>query len=340
MVYFAARMGRYWRGRGDMSEKSTIQWTDATWSPVTGCSKVSPGCDNCYAIKESNRHRNLPKYAGLVQNGDWTGEVRCHPDLACEPLKWKKPKRIFVCSMSDLFHSNVPWEFIIKVFDVMRECPQHTFQLLTKRPGRMAHFAEYVWPLPWPDNVWAGTSVESQKYAPRIDCLLRVPAKVRFISAEPLLEPLNIKPYFFKCTGCGQIPCDCEGVAIQQVIIGGESGPGARPMSLNWARDIVEQCDTSGVAAFVKQMGSAPMSDLDDQALWERLIDLALSSDGVKLSDNLGNTFRRGVGGIRLGHYLKFHDLKGGIMDEWPESLRRREFPCTTNILTKKKAMA
>ena len=260
-----------------MGETTGIEWTDATWNPVTGCTKVSPGCDSCYAIRETNRHRNLPKYAGLVSNMqkvhitgglDWTGEVRCHPDLLEVPLHWKTPRRIFVCSVSDLFHSKVPWEFIAKVFDVMIDCPQHTFQLLTKRPGRMAFWADNMaaiceergLPWPWPPWIWAGTSVESQRYAPRLDVLARVPAKVRFVSAEPLLGPLNLKPYFFKCSGtCAPTPdsphCACKGLAINWVISGGESGPGARPSHPDWFRRIRDDCQAVGIPYFHKQNG-------------------------------------------------------------------------------------
>ena len=255
-----------------MGDRSAIEWTDATWSPVAGCSQVSPGCLNCYAIRETNRHRNLPKYAGLVKDGDWTGEVRCHPEALDQPLRWKKPRMIFVCSMSDLFHDKVPWEFIGKVFDVMIDCPQHTFQLLTKRPGRMAFWAEQMAPicqkrrLPWrwPPNVWAGTSVESQKYAPRLDCLLRVPAKVRFVSAEPLLSALDLRPWLgcpHKSVEDGDIICPECGDAreksrwIHQVIVGGESGPGARAMHPDWARSLRDQCQAAGVPYFFKQWG-------------------------------------------------------------------------------------
>ena len=250
-----------------MGDKSAIEWTDATWNPVTGCSKVSPGCDNCYAIRETNRHRNLPNYAGLTKKVvswntrttlDWTGEVRCHPELLDLPLRWKTPRRIFVCSMSDLFHDKVPWEFLCQVFDMMALARQHTFQVLTKRPGRMAYFAEKVWPRygrgtpsmymgEWPPNVWAGTSVESQRYAPRLDCLARVPARVRFVSVEPMLGPVDLQNWL----GCDAEDRDC----LQWVICGGESGPGARPMHPEWARSLRDQCQRAGVPFFFKQNG-------------------------------------------------------------------------------------
>ena len=320
--------------------KTKIEWATDTWNPVTGCTKVSQGCDHCYAETMSLRLSHNPKYALATKaDGTWSGVVSCHEDVLDQPLRWKKPRMIFVCSMSDLFHSQVPWDFIGRVFDVMIACPQHTFQVLTKRPGRMAFWADNMaevcrergLPWSWPPNVWAGTSVESQKYAPRLDCLLRVPAKVRFVSAEPLLGPLDLKPYFYKCSGCVPTPedprCACKGLAIHQIIVGGESGPGARPMDLAWARDLVGQCQVAGVACFVKQLGSEPMSGLGDQDLYEELIDLAQTPGGVRLSDRHGSTFRRDTDGRRLGHYLKFHDPKGGNPSEWPNKLRVRERP-------------
>jgi len=272
--------------------KTKIEWTDATWSPVTGCTKVSPGCDHCYAETMSHRLSNNPKYAlATKDDGTWSGVVSCHEELLAQPLRWKKPRMIFVCSMADLFHSDVPWDFIVKVFNVMAATPWHTYQVLTKRPGRMAYFAQHLWPACitsaaplWPVNVWAGTSVESQKYAPRLDCLLRIPAKVRFVSAEPLLGPLDLRPWL----GCphkdqedGDIVCSECGDAreksrwIHQVIVGGESGPGARPMALAWAKSLLDQCRVAGVACFMKQIGSEPMSGLGDQDVYEELIELA-----------------------------------------------------------------
>jgi protein gp37 len=289
-----------------VAETTKIEWTNATWNPVSGCSKVSPGCDKCYAIRETNRHRNLPKYAGLMTRSlEWTGEVRCHPQLLGQPMHWKAPRRVFVCSMSDLFHDKVPWEFIIQVFYAMKNSPQHTFQVLTKRPGRMAYFAEMIWgsdhDRPWPANVWAGTSVESQKYVPRLDCLLRVPAKVRFVSAEPLLGPVDLLPYFHKCS-CEGKPCVCKGLAIHWIIAGGESGPGARPMDLAWTRGLVGQCQRAGVPVFVKQLGAKPYTR-------EPLYDWTGAPAGLRDDP------------------LWLRDRKGGDMAEWPADLRVREFP-------------
>ena len=259
--------------------KTSIEWATDVWNPISGCSKVSPGCEACYAIRETNRHRNLPKFSGLVQDMEWTGEVRCHPDLLDQPYHWKKPRRIFVASMSDLFHSKVPWDFVMDVFETIRQCRQHTFLLLTKRPGRMAYFAEKVWPywsgMPWPENCWAGTSVESQTYAPRLDCLLRVPAKFRFVSAEPLLGPLDLRRWLggvgvacphdlgichhgctaacWRRTNCAPLGSPPE--RISWVIAGGESGSGARPSHPDWFRNLRDQCQRAGVPFFFKQWG-------------------------------------------------------------------------------------
>ena len=273
-----------------MADKSNIEWTEATWNPVTGCTKVSPGCDHCYAIRMSQRLSHHPKYRGLVVQGEptkdgftpeWTGEVRCHPEALDEPLRWKKPKTIFVCSMSDLFHSQVPWEFIGKVFDVMAASPRHTYQVLTKRPGRMAHFAEHIWPkqanqahrttrplawggtweATWPPNVWAGTSLEQEwdgqrHLVKRLDCLARVPAKVRFVSVEPMLGPVDLTRWLLGGVDMTNWSWPEEGPSIiSWVIVGGESGPGARPMHADWARSLRNQCQEAGVPFFFKQWG-------------------------------------------------------------------------------------
>lgn len=255
-----------------MAETTGIAWTDATWSPVTGCSKVSPGCDHCYAaaLSESLERRGQhKKYGGLARNGEWTGEVRCHPEELDRPLHWKKPRRIFVNSMSDTFHDKVPRSFQCQMFDTMAGCPQHSFQVLTKRPGQMAYFADPLTQAAlgrpgwcWTANVWAGVSVENQKYAPRLDVLARVPAKVRFASVEPLLGPVNLKKWLWpQCDNCkrdGCYQCDCvdcedEEATLSWVIVGGESGPHFRPMNLEWLEQIADDCDRAGVPLFVKQ---------------------------------------------------------------------------------------
>lgn len=259
---------------------SAIHWTNKTWNPVTGCSKVSPGCAHCYAETLSLRY-GYSKLPWLPKNADQN--VILHPERLEAPLKWRKPSMIFVNSMSDLFHENVPDAFIASVFQVMADAKQHTFQVLTKRPERMATFLDskeglgcvaeatgYPYPLP---NVWLGVSVENQYWADkRIPLLLNTPAAVRFLSCEPLLGPLNIKPYFYACSGCGDSPCDCKGVAIQWCIVGGESaGPKRRYMNLDWARAIRDQCLATGVPFFYKQ-SSAPRAgqgrELDGR-LWE-----------------------------------------------------------------------
>lgn len=288
-----------------MAETTGIEWANATWSPVTGCSQVSPGCLNCYAEKlTATRLRHQPKYQGLTDaQGHWTGEVRCHPELLDQPRDWKTPQRIFVCSMSDLCHEKVPWNFMLDVLDHMDAAEHHTFLVLTKRPGRLVHLAK-LWRERyhelWPANVWVGTSVEMEwdgkkRLTGRLDCLLEVPAKVRFVSAEPLLEPLDLTPWFHKCT-CGGKPCICNGLALNWVIVGGESGPGARPFDLAWARSLRNQCQHVGASFFMKQMGRNP---IDSEIPWD-------SVDGK-------------------GHLLL--DPKGGNPEEWPQDLRVREFP-------------
>ncbi|MEP0827647.1 MAG: phage Gp37/Gp68 family protein [bacterium] len=214
-----------------MSANSSIEWTDSTWNPVTGCTKVSPGCKHCYALTFAERWRGIPGHP-YEQGFD----LRLWPDRLELPLTWKKPRTIFVNSMSDLFHPKVPVDFIGKIFDTMERASWHTFQILTKRAERMAELAPS---LNWPPNIWMGVSVETPKYLFRIDHLRLVPAAVRFLSCEPLLEPLGVM--------------DLSG--IHWVIVGGESGPGARPMEADWVRDIRRQCQNQSVPFFFKQWG-------------------------------------------------------------------------------------
>jgi protein gp37 len=214
-----------------MADNSSIEWTDATWNPVTGCNKVSPGCKHCYAERMSKRllAMGVPNY----RNGF---DLTLQPQLLDRPLSWRKPKRIFVNSMSDLFHRDVPDDYVASVFATMRKADWHQFQVLTKRADRLEELAPQ---LEWPDNVWMGVSVESDQYLTRIDHLRRVPAAVRFLSLEPLLGPLpNL---------------DLSG--IHWVIVGGESGPGARPMEKAWVEDIAQQCRSTDVPFFFKQWG-------------------------------------------------------------------------------------
>lgn len=214
-----------------MSDQSGIEWTDATWNPVTGCTKVSPGCKNCYAERLAARLLAMgnPRY----RNGF---AVTLHPDQLTLPLRWRRPRRVFVNSMSDLFHPSVPEKYIRRIFDVMAEAHWHTFQILTKRSDRLAALAP---DLPWPPNVWPGVSVENARYTWRIAHLQTVPAAMRFLSVEPLLGAIPKLPL----------------QGIQWVIVGGESGGGRRPMAEAWARDIRDQCANAGVAFFFKQWG-------------------------------------------------------------------------------------
>jgi protein gp37 len=246
-----------------MADNSKIGWTQATWNPVTGCTKVSPGCDHCYAETFAERWRGIPGHhfeAGF--------DVTLRPERLDQPLRWKRSRMIFVNSMSDLFHDKVPDDFIARAFAVMAEAQQHTFQLLTKRHARMrsllsspafrenvySYVAEgsvrpwqdddSIWPLP---NVWVGVSVENQQWADiRVPALLRTPAAVRWLSCEPLLGPVNLR--------------DCDGLDVidylDWVVVGGESGRGARPMAVEWAQLLLDQCAAAEVPAFFKQTGS------------------------------------------------------------------------------------
>lgn len=214
-----------------MSAQSAIEWTESTWNPVTGCSKVSPGCAHCYAERMAKRLKAMgqPNYA----NGF---KVTTHEHVLELPLKWKKPQVIFVNSMSDLFHEEVPFDFISRVFEVMREAEWHVFQVLTKRSQRLAECAPEI---AWPENVWAGVSVENADYTFRIDHLRSVEAAVRFLSLEPLLGPV---PNLDLC-------------GIDWAIVGGESGPKARPMAEEWVSEIRNQCLAANVPFFFKQWG-------------------------------------------------------------------------------------
>lgn len=305
-----------------MGDKTPIQWTHATWNPVVGCSVVSPGCANCYAMKMAARLDRMgqERYAGLTRTSKagavWTGKLALAPEhTLTQPLRWSRPRLIFVNSMSDLFHESVPDGWIDEVFAVMALAPQHTFQLLTKRSTRMREYCSdpavgrrigeavceqwgtrqstrvvliapgqdenaappgprvYLgaWPLP---NVWPGVSAEDQTRADeRVPDLLATPAAVRFVSAEPLLGRIDFRDYLKigACRGCGfrgsmgdafprrdaQCPaCGVISTTLDWIIVGGESGPGARPMHPAWARSIRDQCAAAGVAFFFKQWGA------------------------------------------------------------------------------------
>lgn len=225
-----------------------------TWNPVTGCSKVSSGCKNCFAEVMANRLKAMGKseYQDVVdEQGHWTGRVTLVPARLDEPLRWRKPRRVFVNSMSDLFHPDVPEEFIVKIFARMTGLTEHTFQVLTKRPERMHDFINRRVPYiaDWP-NIQLGTSVENQRAADdRIPWLLKTPAAVRFLSCEPLLGPIDLHAWNQSAFR--------DGPQISWVIVGGESGPNARLMEEEWAISLVRQCQEAGVPVFVKQMGTA-----------------------------------------------------------------------------------
>lgn len=233
-----------------MAQLSPIEWTDATWNPVTGCTKVSPGCKFCYAERMAKR------LAAMEQTRYRNGfQTTLQEDLVDLPLGWRKPRRIFVNSMSDLFHEKVPADFIERVFAVMERAHWHVFQVLTKRADRLLELAPH---LPWPSNVWVGVSVESEAFQWRVERLAQVPAAVKFLSVEPLLGPIPHLPVR----------------GIDWVIVGGESGPGARPMEANWVRTIRDRCSAEGVPFFFKQWGGVRKAKtgrtLDDRT-WDQM---------------------------------------------------------------------
>ena len=239
--------------------KTTIEWTEVTWNPTTGCDRISAGCDHCYALTLAKRLKAMG--ASKYQNdgdprtsGPGFG-ITTHPQTLLEPSTWKSPRTVFVNSMSDLFHAKVPISFVRDVFDVIADTPQHTYQVLTKRSFRMSKLAEKF---DWPDNLWMGVSVEDSRVLPRIDHLRAVPAKVRFLSCEPLLGPLDF--------------INLE--SINWVIGGGESGPNYRPMDINWIRGLRDDCIKAGVPFFFKQWGGrtpkALGRDLDGRA-WDEM---------------------------------------------------------------------
>lgn len=335
-----------------MAQSSSIEWTDATWSPTRGCTKIAAGCRNCYAETFAERWRGIKGHP-YEQGFD----PRTAPDKLTEPLKWKKPRRIFVDSMSDLFHEAFAFEYIAAVFGIMAACADremgHTFQVLTKRPERAIEFFNWLsmptdkdgnaddlhrknvlhesvkfalgydhpdrpavnvlrgWPLP---NVWMGTSISTQADADKnVAVLLKIPAAVRFVSAEPLLGPID-----FFCnddvrggskSNVLQLADISDGApshdrAIHWVIAGGESGPGARPCDVEWIRSIVRQCKAAGVPCFVKQLGRFPQHDLGDGHGDNRIRPLTKAVTGRSLNDR-----------------------KGGDPSEWPADLRVREWP-------------
>ena len=276
-----------------MGDRSDIEWTQATWNPVTGCTKVSPGCKHCYAETFAERFRGVPGHP-YEQGFD----VKQWPERLSMPLRWTRSRRIFVNSMSDLFQDDVPWDFIDQVFFVMKEARQHWFQVLTKRAERMRQYAtrwaELHGVLP---NVALGVSAENQEYwTRRAPHLLASPAAVRFVSCEPLLDEIRPELESLK--------------RLDWVIVGGESGPGARPMHLKWARRLVVRCQMTSTPVFVKQLGACAIDEEN-----------GIAGARLKVSDDVVALVSR-----RLKH------AKGADMEEWPEILRVREWPAAFEV--------
>lgn len=298
-----------------MGTKTGISWTDATWNPTVGCSRVSPGCEHCYAERVAHRFGALKghKLEGLTTpDGRWNGKVRLEERALLQPMTWRAPRKVFVDSMSDLFHESLEKPEIDRVFAVMALRRHLTFQILTKRAFNMQVYLSNQdtprlvweaarvlfpgnslapqWPLP---NVWVGVSVEDQKRADeRVPILLQTPAAVRFLSVEPLLGPVVL------ADACNDFLNDPGG--LDWVIIGGESGPGARPCDLRWIRNLMNACAEAEVACWVKQLGR-----------------------GARSTPIMGRGFRHGEGAERF----VVKDPKGSDPEEWPNDLRTQEFP-------------
>jgi protein gp37 len=321
-----------------MSDHSQIQWTDATWNPTTGCTKVSPGCANCY-IERTPAFRIAGR---TFEKGHIP--LQLHENRLEQPLHWRKPRRVFVNSLSDLFHADVPDSFIDHVFAVMALCPQHTFQVLTKRVERMRDYMrdrarhhdvtmsmqdrEYGvaallpangrsyprWPNEWPLlNVWLGVSVENQHFADeRIPLLLQTPAAIRFISAEPLLGPVTLAQFY-----SGTVTRDWirGATRLDWVIVGGESGPQSRPSDVAWIRSLRNQCRLAGVACFIKQLGQRPRCALTSAGQF---------GEGVTIGRHDAHSDEDV---LCTGVEMRLRDRKGGAIEEWPADLRVREWP-------------
>lgn len=338
-----------------MSAISKIEWTDRTWNPIRGCSVVSPGCVNCYAMKQAHRFSGPGKaYEGLTKQTSagpqWTGTVRlADARTLMAPYRWRTPSRIFVNSMSDLFHESLSNEDIAQVFHVMYgeasavPAPAHTYQILTKRPKRMLEWFNWLRSYDGEDatimalsvylrmqgphpRVWLGVSAEDQQRADeRIPHLLQTPAAVRFVSAEPLLGPIDLRRHFGERRERVGNSINWRGSGVDWVIVGGESGAGARPCDVRWVRSIVEQCRAASVPVFVKQLG-ADVRDRNDAGFlgdepdhWPEAI-----SFEDRVEHDLDGT-RDGYQGAPVRIHLR--DRKGGKPAEWPEDLRVREFP-------------
>lgn len=334
-----------------MADSSPIEWTDASWNPVRGCALVSPGCTNCYAMRQAHRF-SAPggAYAGLTQISKggpvWTGKVRTVPELLDQPLRWRKPRRIFVNSMSDLFHEDVPEVFIASVLGIAAACPQHAFQVLTKRPARMLHVVQcrafldayesslemYTdTEIPWPPpNVWLGVSVEDQARADeRIPLLLQTPAAVRWISAEPLLGSVSLLEHLYlnlqptpetrTYKGKRQMKMTHDGRRgdLHWVVAGGESGPGARPADIGHIRSLVQQCKAADVPVFVKQLGGNTVGWCLGNGHGDP--EFYVDCQAYEASES-SQPCPPGKCACRL-------DRAGADPAEWPEDLRVREFP-------------
>lgn len=227
-----------------MGARTAIEWTDATWNPVTGCTAISPGCDRCYAESIARRFAGTPAFPHGFQ---------VHPLRLSQPLAWTRPRRIFTCSMGDLFHARVPFDFIDQVFSIIEQTPRHTYQVLTKRAERMRRWADSRG---WPPNAWAGVSVERAQESGRLNHLVRIQAPVRFVSAEPLIASLQLRPW---------LP------ALDWVIVGGESGAGARPMRQAWVDEIRLDCEHAGTPFFFKQWGPKRRGRMLHGRTWDDL---------------------------------------------------------------------
>ena len=247
-----------------MADGSAIEWTEATWNPVTGCSKVSPGCAHCYAETFAERWRGIPGHP-YEQGFD----LRLWPHRLDQPLRWRRPRLIFVNSMSDVFHEDIPEDFLREIFDVMVAAPHHTFQVLTKRPERMRELADS---LPWAPNIWMGVTIENRRFVERADLLRAVPAAVRFISAEPLLGPLRFGQGQDSWPDLAGEQLDLKG--IDWLIAGGESGPRHRRVDPQWIIDLRDACADGGTAFFFKQWGGRTSKSrgrvLEDR-LWDAM---------------------------------------------------------------------
>lgn len=336
-----------------MADRTNIEWTDATWNPITGCSVVSPGCTNCYAMQlAGTRLKHTPSRKGLTSPSKagpvWNGQVRFNREWLEQPLRWRRPRMVFVCAHGDLFHESVPDEWIDQIFAVMALCPEHTFQVLTKRARRMREYlrvrehqiivaslnlprALTHWPhLPLP-NVWLGVSVEDQARAiERIPDLLQARAAVRFISAEPLLGPLDLSHYlnsskwgadFTAQAGGGSI--SGEVAALDWVIAGGESGSAARPMHPEWVRSLRDQCAASDTAFFFKQWGSwkpiCQMPEAEYSKLYRPNFKAKEGEDQDTITELYGNTCTVPTRCLRIdGDHVDMHSPRAFLQGTSP----------------------